>query len=102
MGNTIGSIENGVFIYKDTSSSLAEKKYIRFEKEDLPQYIDKFTDLVGEGILLEGCLFEDHKWIAYGNKSYKTFDFTIMEYNQQIYLPLKCFVILQLYDKRLV
>lgn len=102
MGSSIGNIENGLFIYVDTSSSLAKKKYIRFEKEDLSLYKDKFNDLIDEGIFQEDCLFEDHKWIAFGNNHYETFDFTEIEYNHHVYMPLKCFVILQLYDKRLV
>jgi hypothetical protein len=98
----VGNRLRGVFIYEDTSSSLAEKKYITYKKEDLTIYKDKFTDLVGEGIFEENCLFEDHKWIAFGNYHYETFDFTEIEYNQDLYLPLKCFVILQLFDRRLV
>lgn len=100
--NKLGSLEKGLFIYEDTSSSLAKKKYIHYKREDLPTYIDKFADLVGEGIFEENCLFEDHRWIAFGRNHYKTFDFMELEYNHHLYLPLKCFVIAQLYDRRLV
>lgn len=101
MGATIGNIEKGLFIYADTSSALVEKKYIQYKKEDLSIYKDKFYDLVGEGIFMNDCLFEDHKWIGYGNYHYETFDFSEIEYNQYVYLPLKCFVITQLYDRRI-
>ncbi|NHC43442.1 hypothetical protein G6549_26700 [Bacillus sp. MM2020_1] len=100
--STLGSFEKGVFIYENTSGLVAEKKYIRYEKEDLSIYKDKFIDLIGDGVFKEECLFEDHKWIAYGTKHYETFDFRKIEYNQHFYLPLKCFVIVQLFDKNLV
>jgi hypothetical protein len=98
----LGNLEKGVFIYEDTSSSLVENKYVRYKKYDVEIYKEKFNDLICEGIIKEGCLFEDNKWIAYGNKNFRTFNFTKIEYNQYFYLPLKCFVILQLYDRRLV
>lgn len=102
MRASIGSLEKGLFVYEDTSSSLVEKKYIRYKKEDLSIYKDKFNDLIGEGIFEENSLFEDHKWKGYGSQHFETFDFTEIEFNQHLYLPLKCFVILQLHDKRLV
>lgn len=102
MGAKVGNLEKGLFIYEDTSSSLAEKKYIRYKKEDLPLYKDKFEELVGEGIFERECLFEDHKWTAYGNHHHETFDFIEIEYNQLLYWPLKCFIIVQLYDRRMV
>ncbi|MDR4887981.1 hypothetical protein RGU12_10515 [Fredinandcohnia sp. QZ13] len=102
MGASIGSLDRGLFIYEDTSISLAEKKYIRYEKKDKSIYMDKFNDLIGEGIFQDKCLFEDHIWVAYGRNNYMIFDFTEIEYNQKLYNALKFFVILQLYDRRLV
>ena len=99
---SIGNMEKGLFIYEDTSNSLVERKYIRYKKGDLSVYKDKFNDLIGEGIIEENSLFEDRVWKGFGNQHYETFDFTEIEFNQHLYLPLKCFVIIQLHDKRMV
>lgn len=98
----LGSIDKGLFIVEDASSSLVEKKYIRYKKGDLAIYRDKFIDLIGERIIREDCSFEDHVWIGYGNYHYETFDFTEIEYNQNLYLSLKCYIVLRLFDHNLV
>lgn len=97
----VGNIDKGLLIYEETSNSVAEKKYLKFNKDELVQYQEKFEILQDDGIIKSTSEFLDHQWNVMGREYYRSLDFTEIEYNKELYFSLKCYVIVQLYDRKI-
>lgn len=97
----VGNIDKGLLIYEETSRSVAEKKYLKYNKDKLIQYQEKFELLQDDGIIKSPSEFLDHQWNVMGREYYRSLDFTEIEYNKELYLSLKCYVIVQLYDRNI-
>lgn len=97
----VGNIDKGLLIYEETSNSVAEKKYLKYNKDELIQYQEKFELLQDDGIIESTSEFLDHQWNVIGREYYRSLDFTEIEYNKELYLSLKCYVIVQLYDRKI-
>ncbi|MFJ7738752.1 hypothetical protein ACIQ2D_20790 [Lysinibacillus sp. NPDC097287] len=97
----VGNIDKGLLIYEETANSVAEKKYLKYNKDDLNQYQEKFELLQDDGIIKSPSEFIDHQWNIMGREYYRSLDLTEIEYNKELYLSLKCYVIVQLYDRKI-
>lgn len=96
-----GNQEYGLLIYEEVSDSFVEKKYLKYTQDDLNRYQEKFEVLRDDGIIYSTSEFLDHTWRVMGREYYKPIDFTEVEYNKELYLSLKCFIVVQLHDRRL-
>lgn len=97
----VGNLDKGLLIYEETSDSVAEKKYLKYNKDELNQYQEKFELLQDDGIIESTSEFFDHQWRVIGREYYRKLDFTEIEYNKELYLSLKCYVIIQLHDRNI-
>ncbi|GEM_PF-2904510 len=97
----VGNGDKGLLIYEKTSNSVAEKKYLKYNEDELIQYQEKFELLQDDGIIKSPSEFLDHQWNVMGREYYRSLDFTEIEYDKELYLSLKCYVIVQLYDRNI-
>ena len=79
----VGNIDKGLLIYEETSNSVAEKKYLKYNKDELVQYQEKFELLQDDGIIKSPSEFLDHQWYVMGREYYRSLDFTEIEYNKR-------------------
>lgn len=104
--NRIGSEDYGILIKEIINSSkttylISSKKYVKFDKNDIDEYKRKMNYLTKENILNENCQYEDNVWHGLDDTQNKYFDFSDFEYNSEISNALKCFIITQLFDRRI-
>lgn len=105
INSRIGLKNEGVLIREivkqKSTSVVSRKRYVQFDLESLEEFQEKFRMLVGESILNESSSFEGRKWSGMSLHWNVGFDFSDFEYNKELYYALKCFVINELYDRRL-
>ncbi|WP_110114002.1 hypothetical protein [Bacillus sp. CGMCC 1.16541] len=101
----IGLKDEGIMVREivkqDNTSVISRKRYIQFDKENIDEFKVKFEELKYEKILNVTCNFDHHKWHGLTTDWNSHLDFTDFEYNQTLYNALKCYVITELYDRRI-
>ncbi len=105
--NRIGNENEGILIkdiinHSDTTATvILRKKYVQFDKNDIVKYKEKMQHLISVGILDEDCEYEANIWYGLDDTWNKYFDFRDLEYNKDLYDSLKCYVITELYDRKI-
>lgn len=101
----VGLIDEGILIreiveQKDTTV-ISRKRFIQFDKRNIDEFICKFEKLKSEKILDETCNFDDKRWYGIALDWNKYFQFGDFEYNKELYNALKCFIVTEIYDRRI-
>ncbi|MCH1626126.1 hypothetical protein [Fredinandcohnia quinoae] len=101
----IGLQDEGILIRdiikQEDTTVISRKTYIKFDKRNIDEFEEKFNELKSENILSPECSFEDNEWYGLAIDWNIHLKFGDFEYNQSLYNALKCFVITELYDRRI-
>lgn len=101
----IGNKDQGILIRDilktNKTTVVSRKRFIQFDKKDMDAYKRKLNELVNDEILNVNCKYEDNVWYGLDTTWNQYFNFTHFEYNSKIYNALKCYVITELYDRRI-
>lgn len=105
LANALKQKNPGLFVTDSLDVSkgavISEKKYVKFNMDDILIYKMYFEKLKKEGIFSQEVNFEDHCWTGMYEDLLRTLSFDKYYYNKKLYFSFKFYALILLYSKKM-